>query len=102
MRKCCRPARPAPAAHLGSAAALRLRLTLSRADEPTPLEADPEVARRIVLGAGQLEVHGDRLGHAADGQVTGDLEVGLVDLLHPDRGAGDGRVVLSMSRNLLR
>jgi hypothetical protein len=41
-------------------------------DGGAALEADPGGAPAVVLDADELEVHGDRLGHAADGQVSGE------------------------------
>src|SRR5580658_123882 len=75
------------------------------ADAPVPavdgrraLEAGPEGALLVVSGAGQLEVHGDRLGRAADGQVAGEPEAGLAELLGSGRGEGDGRVVRGVEK----
>src|SRR5690606_31188144 len=61
-------------------------------DDGTAAEADPAVPA-VVLDPGEFEVHGDRPGHAADGQFAGDPEVDLVDLLDRGRREVDGGVV---------
>src|SRR5215217_502365 len=70
--------------------------TVLAVDHRRALETDPEVAPRVALGTGQLEV--DRFGDAADGQLPSELEVGLVDLLHRGRGEDDGRMLVPHGR----
>src|SRR5690606_3468900 len=63
-------------------------------DHGLTLEPDAVVAERVHGGAGVLEVDGDRVGDALDGQIPADAEGGLVDDLDAGGDEPDLRVVL--------
>ena len=70
-----------------SSAAFQVRPQSLRLMVGATLEADAEVAERVVRGAGLLEDDGDRLGDVLDGQVAGDRPLVAVAL---DVGGGEG------------
>src|SRR5699024_9558164 len=64
-------------------------------DARLALEPDAGVAPRVGGGAVKLDVEGDRLGDVADGEVTGQLVLGVGNLLDP---RGDERDLRELVR----
>src|SRR5205823_9926563 len=61
-------------------------------DGDRALEADPQVAERVLGRALEAERDRDRVGHALDGEVAGELERAVVDLAGAGRDERDPRV----------
>src|SRR4051795_6737180 len=75
---------------------VEVQAPVAAVDRRLALEAGPEVAPRVIGGAGQLEVDGDGIGLAVDREVADQGVDVVVRLLDLGRGELDGRVDLDV------